>query len=142
MARYVVLFDWTDQGVRNALKDTTVQRVRQARTAWEPLGVRIEAVYWTLGDHDLVAVIDAPDDATLAAGLLQVAAAGNIRTKTLRAFDEGEMEALLSKVGWQNQQEEQQILQQVEQTTAHRPMADLAIGRAPGRTRRTRRTDT
>ena len=33
MARYVVLFDWTDQGVRNALKDTTVQRVRQARTA-------------------------------------------------------------------------------------------------------------
>ncbi len=136
MARYVVLFDWTDQGVRNALKDTTEQRVRQARTAWEPLGVRIEAVYWTLGDHDLVGVIDAPDDATLAAALLQVAAAGNIRTKTLRAFDEGEMEALLSKVGWQNLQEEQQTHQQVEQTTDHRPMAHLAIGRAPGRTRR------
>jgi uncharacterized protein with GYD domain len=46
-----------------------------------------------------VGVIDAPDDATLAAALLQVAAAGNIRTKTLRAFDEGEMEALLEKVG-------------------------------------------
>ncbi len=99
MARYVVLFDWTDQGVRSALKDTTVQRVRQARTAWEPLGVQIEALYWTLGDHDIVAVINAPDDATLAAALLQVAAAGNIRTKTLRAFDEGEMEALLGRLG-------------------------------------------
>ena len=60
MARYVVLLDWTDQGVRSAVKDT-VQRVAHARTAWEPLGVRIETIYWTLGDHDLVAVIDAPD---------------------------------------------------------------------------------
>ncbi len=97
MARYVVLFDWTDQGVRNA-KDT-LQRVAQARAAWESRDVRIEALYWTLGDHDIVAVIDAPDDATLAASLLQLAQAGNLRTKTLRAFDEGEMEALLGQVG-------------------------------------------
>ncbi len=97
MARYVVLFDWTDQGVRNA-KDT-VQRVNQARTAWEPRGVRIEAVYWCLGDHDIVAVVDAPDDAALGAALLQLAGAGNLRTKTLRAFDEGEMEALLGQLG-------------------------------------------
>lgn len=97
MARYVVLFDWTDQGVRNA-KDT-VQRVGQARTAWEPRGVRIEALYWTLGDHDIVGVVDAPDDATLAAALLQLAGSGNVRTKTLRAFDEGEMQALLGQLG-------------------------------------------
>ncbi len=97
MARYVVLFDWTDQGVRNA-KDT-VQRVGQARAAWERRRVRIETIYWTLGDHDIVAVIDAPDDATLAASLLQLAGAGNVRTKTLRAFDEGEMQALLGQLG-------------------------------------------
>ena len=97
MARYVVLFDWTDQGVRTA-KDT-VQRARQARAAWEPRGVRIESIYWCLGDHDIVAVVDAPDDATLGASLLQLAGAGNLRTKTLRAFDEGEMQALLDQVG-------------------------------------------
>ena len=97
MAGYVVLFNWTDQGVRNA-KDT-VQRVGQARAAWEGRGVRIEALYWTLGDHDIVGVIDAPDDATLAASLLQLAGAGNVRTKTLRAFDEGEMQALLGQLG-------------------------------------------
>ena len=97
MARYVVLFDWTDQGVRNA-RDT-VQRVNQARAAWEQRGVRIEAVYWTLGNHDLVGVVDAPDDATVAAALLQLAGAGNVRTKTLRAFDEGEMQAILGQLG-------------------------------------------
>ena len=97
MARYVVLFDWTDQGVRSAKE--TVQRARQARAAWEPRGVRIEALYWTLGGHDIVAVVEAPDDAALGAALLQLAGAGNLRTKTLRAFDEGEMEALLGQVG-------------------------------------------
>ncbi|MCD6032113.1 MAG: hypothetical protein K0S78_4295 [Thermomicrobiales bacterium] len=35
----------------------------------------------------------------VAAALLQVATAGNIRTKTLRAFDEGEMQTLLGKLG-------------------------------------------
>ena len=97
MARYVVLIDWTDQGVRNATD--TVQRVAQAREAWEPHGVRIEALYWTLGNHDIVAVIEAPDDATMAARLLQLAGAGNVRTKTLRAFDEREMQAVLGQLG-------------------------------------------
>ncbi len=97
MARYVVLFDWTDQGVRNA-KDT-VQRVAQARTAFQSMGVNIETIYWTLGDHDIVGVFDAPDDATLAAALLRLAGAGNVRTKTLRAFDEGEMGTILGQLG-------------------------------------------
>jgi uncharacterized protein with GYD domain len=97
MARYVVLIDWTDQGVRNA--SDTLQRVGQARSAWEPRGVRIETIYWTLGDHDIVAVINAPDDATMAASLLQLAGAGNVRTKTLRAFDETEMQFLLGQLG-------------------------------------------
>ena len=92
-----MLFDWTDQGVRNAAD--TVQRVNQARAAWEPRGVRIQAIYWTLGDHDIIGVIEVPDDATLAGTLLQVAGAGNIRTKTLRAFDETEMQAVLVQLG-------------------------------------------
>jgi uncharacterized protein with GYD domain len=97
MARYVVLLDWTDQGIRNA-KDS-VNRSRQARDAFGKLGVTFEALYWTLGAHDIVAVLTAPDDATLAAALLQVAGAGNVRTTTLRAFDESEFGAILGKLG-------------------------------------------
>lgn len=97
MARYVVLIDFTDQGVRSAKE--TVQRSRQARADWERRGVRMEAVYWTLGEHDIVGIVDAPDDATLAATLLELAGAGNVRTKTMRAFDEGEMQAVLDQLG-------------------------------------------
>jgi uncharacterized protein with GYD domain len=97
MARFVVLFDWTDQGVRNA-KDSPA-RVADARAAFKPMGVTIETIYWTLGAHDLVGILTAPDPETLAAALLKVAGAGNVRTTTLRAFDETEFAAVLSKAG-------------------------------------------
>ena len=97
MARYIVLMDWTDQGIRTA-KDS-VKRSSQAREAFQKQGVTIEQLYWTLGSHDLVAVLNAPDGETFAAVLLQLAAAGNLRTTTLRAFDEGEFGAILAKLG-------------------------------------------
>ena len=97
MARFVVLFDWTDQGVRSAKE--SVQRVSQAKTAFKKDGVEIESIYWTLGTHDLVGVLTAPDGETLAAVLLRLGALGNVRTTTLRAFDEGEFRSILSKLG-------------------------------------------
>jgi uncharacterized protein with GYD domain len=54
-------------------------------------GRRVQDIYWTLGAHDLVGIVDAPDDQTLAAVLLAVAGQGNIRTTTLRAFSAEEM---------------------------------------------------
>jgi uncharacterized protein with GYD domain len=97
MARFVVLFDWTDQGVRNA-KDSP-GRVAQASAMLQPMGVTLETIYWTLGAHDLVGILTAPDGETLAAALLKVAAAGNVRSTTLRAFDEAEFGAILGKLG-------------------------------------------
>ena len=96
MPRYVVLIDWTEQGVRN-VKDT-VDRYEAASTQLEGLGVRFEDTYWTLGNHDIVSIVDAPDDESLAAGLLAVAGAGNIRTTTLRAFTADEMRSVVGKV--------------------------------------------
>ena len=96
MPSYVALIDWTDQGVRNF--GDTVDRFEGARGQLEGLGVRFQDIRWTLGTHDLVAVIDAPDDETLAAGLLAVAGQGNIRTTTLRAFTADEMRGIIGKV--------------------------------------------
>jgi len=97
MPRFVVLFDWTEQGVRN-FKDT-VDRYEGARGQLEGLGIQFADIYWTLGSHDIVAIADAPDDESLAAGLLAVAGAGNVRTTTLRAFSADEMRGVLGRVG-------------------------------------------
>ena len=96
MPKYVALIDWTDQGVKG-FKDS-VDRYEAAQSQLQALGVSFEQIYWTLGAHDLVSVIDAPDDETLAAGLLAVAAEGNIRTTTLRAFSGDEMRSVIGKV--------------------------------------------
>ena len=95
MPRYVVLIDWTEQGVRGFKE--SVDRYDAAAGQLESLGIRFVDVYWTLGGHDLVAVVDAPDDGSLAAGMLAVAAGGNIRTTTLRAFSREEMREVLAK---------------------------------------------
>jgi uncharacterized protein with GYD domain len=96
MPTYVALIDWTEQGVRN-FKDT-VDRYEAASGQLEARGVIFKEIYWTLGAHDIVSLIEAPDDETLAAGLLAVAGQGNIRTTTLRAFTADEMKSVIAKV--------------------------------------------
>ena len=95
MPAYIALIDWTDQGVRD-FKDT-VDRYDAAQSAFESLGVRFTDIWWTLGTHDIVATVEAPDDETLAAALLSVAGQGNIRTTTLRAFTREEMRSVIGK---------------------------------------------
>jgi len=89
--------NWTEQGVKTAKESP--QRAAQAREAWKAEGIEIESLFWTLGSLDLVAVISAPDGLDLAAVLLELAGAGNVRTQTLRAFDEAEFNKVLSKLG-------------------------------------------
>jgi uncharacterized protein with GYD domain len=95
MARYVSLIDWTGQGITN-FKDT-VDRYEAAEQQFEELGVRFIDVYWCLGEHDIVAVVEAPDDETVTATLLALGAQGNVRTKTMRAFSRDEMRAVIDK---------------------------------------------
>ena len=58
MPAYVVLMNWTDQGVR-ADRDT-VHRRDQADALAEKYGARIEQVYWTMGHYDIVAISKPP----------------------------------------------------------------------------------
>lgn len=96
MAKYAVLFQWTDQGVKN-VKDS-VNRVDQAQAAFGQLGVKLDDIYWTTGAYDLVGFVDAPDDKSLSAALLQLAGGGNVRTTTLRAFDRDEFKQIIGKL--------------------------------------------
>jgi uncharacterized protein with GYD domain len=97
MARFVVLIDWTEQGIAK-FRDS-VDRYEAAQSEFEALGVRFEGIYWTLGSHDLVSVIEAPDGETLAAALLKLGSGGNLRTTTLRAFSSDEMRGIIDKAG-------------------------------------------
>ena len=94
MATYIVLSDWTQQGVERF--ESSVDRYEAGLSPLEGIGVSVRAIYWTLGNHDMVSIIDAPDEETLAAALLKLTSLGNFRTTTLRAFSADEMRAVIS----------------------------------------------
>ena len=96
MARYIMLLNWTDQGVKGA-RDT-IKRAKAAAGAFEKAGGKLVQCLWTLGQYDLVLTVEAPSDEAITALGLQLGMQGNVRSCTLRAFDEKEMEQILKKV--------------------------------------------
>jgi hypothetical protein len=60
MPRYVLLVDWTEQGLQAV--DHTVDRLEEGRKITETIGCEIEHVWWTQGSHDMVSVVHAPDE--------------------------------------------------------------------------------
>jgi|ERR687896_480951 uncharacterized protein with GYD domain len=97
MATYIVLGQFTDQGIRN-IKDTG-KRAEALKDLARKAGAGLKDVYWTIGQYDIVAIVDAPDDASLTALMLTVGSLGNVRTQSLRAFTAPEMAAILGRVG-------------------------------------------
>jgi uncharacterized protein with GYD domain len=97
MPTYVSLIHWTDQGIKN-YKDTTSRAADFTKLA-ESSGGRVREVLWTVGEYDLVTVVEFPDDDTATATLLRVGSLGNIRSNTMRAFSADEMTAIIGKTG-------------------------------------------
>jgi uncharacterized protein with GYD domain len=96
MASCVLLASYTDQGIRN-IKDTT-KRADAFRALAKHMGAHVKDIYWTLGAYDLVAIIEAADEVVITALSLALAKSGNVRTQTLKAYGQAEMDGILAKV--------------------------------------------
>ena len=96
MATYIVLCNFTDQGIRN-VKDT-VSRAEGVRRMAKDFDVTMKDIYWTLGAYDLAVVFEAADDQAITALCLAIGGMGNVRTQMLRAFNADEMKGVLARV--------------------------------------------
>ena len=65
MATYIVLSNFTEQGMRN-VKDTT-KRADAVKELAKKCGATAKEFYWTLGKYDVVAIFEAPDEASITA---------------------------------------------------------------------------
>jgi uncharacterized protein with GYD domain len=97
MPRYVVLVNWTEQGVRNAKQTLQLQPVLVGELA-DKHGLKLEQAYWTVGPYDMVTIFEAPNDEAMSAHLLEIGSLGNVRTTTLRAYSEEEMSGILQRL--------------------------------------------
>lgn len=96
MPTYIVLGNFTDQGIRN-IKDST-KREDAFRKLCEKMGGQVKDVYRTMGRYDVAAVISVSDDVAMSAIAYSLGSSGNVRTETLRAFTRQETDAALAKM--------------------------------------------
>jgi uncharacterized protein with GYD domain len=96
MATYIMLGQFTDQGIRN-VKETT-KRAEAIKGLAKKVGATVKEVYWTLGEYDVAAIVEAPDDISATAFFLSIGSLGNVRTRTMRAFVSDEMGRVLGKM--------------------------------------------
>jgi uncharacterized protein with GYD domain len=96
MAMYIVLMDWTAQGIKN-VKDT-IKRAKSFENAIEKQGGKSHGCYYTIGRHDFVAIVEAPNDEAIASILYSTGSLGNVRTETLKAFSMDEAANIIEKL--------------------------------------------
>lgn len=93
MPTYIVMSKWTAQGLQDIKQSPT--RLDTERKKYEAAGVKMKNFWMITGRYDMVAVVEAPDDLTLAKAILKSASHGSITTETSRAFTEDEYRQII-----------------------------------------------
>ncbi len=84
MAKHIMLINYTQKGIAN-IKESP-NRAEAARGLARECGAEMTDLYLTMGEYDLVAIVEAPSDDAVAKFALALGSLGNVRTKTLKAF--------------------------------------------------------
>jgi uncharacterized protein with GYD domain len=96
MPTFIVLGNYTEQGVRNIKQ---VANLRQAAEQWTAAqGGRVLGNYMTLGPYDFVFVVELPSPEVALEGALLFGSQGEVRTQTLMAFPTEAAEAIAQRL--------------------------------------------
>jgi uncharacterized protein with GYD domain len=94
MPRYITLIRFTEQGSKDIRQSTA--RARAFAENAGKAGIKTEGQYWTVGTYDGALVLSADSENKVLHALTELAAAGDVRTETLQAFDAKEFDAIVS----------------------------------------------
>jgi len=96
MPTYISFIQYTQQGMQK-IKESPA-RLDHARKGYEASGGKIKDFYLVMGEYDIVIVAELPNDEAVAKLALTLGSAGNIRTRTSRAFTEGEYRKIVQSL--------------------------------------------
>jgi len=82
MPKYLFQASYTPEGARGILKDGGSQRRQAVEELVKSMGGKVEAFYFAFGESDAVAIVDVPDNGTVAAHALAINASGAVHLKT------------------------------------------------------------
>ena len=95
MPTFICFLNWTDQGAKSAKEAN--KRAQAARSMAEKLGGKLLSGYVTTGQYDVVATLEMPNGEAMVKFASAVAASGNARTTTVRAYTPDEFSKLASE---------------------------------------------
>jgi uncharacterized protein with GYD domain len=96
MSSYCILGNYTDQGIR-AIKDSP-KRVDAGRDLAKSMGAELKEFHLALGQFDFIVMMEAPSEDIVARYVLALASRGNVRTTTLKIFDEAQYRSIVGKL--------------------------------------------
>ena len=96
MPIYITLYNWTEQGIKN-VKEAPA-RIQANIKAAEAAGGKVLGVFLTMGQYDIVAISEAPNDEIISAALLTQGMQGNVRSITLKAFTVDQFAGIMEKL--------------------------------------------
>jgi uncharacterized protein with GYD domain len=82
MPKYLVQASYLSEGMKGLLKEGGTRRRLAVDELFASLGGTVEAFYYTFGDEDVFIIGELPDNASAAALVFKVNAAGVTRVKT------------------------------------------------------------
>ena len=97
MPKYLLQASYTPEGTKGLLKEGGSQRRATVEKTLKALGVKIESFYYSLGEHDVCLIVDAPDNVTVAALSMAVNAAAAVRLQTTVLLSTEEIDAATKK---------------------------------------------
>jgi len=96
MATYLMLLNWTDQGIRT-VKDSP-KRLDAARKLAKDMGGELKTFYMTQGSFDAAVIVEMPNEEKIAGFVLKIGSMGNVRTTTLKAYSEDEYRRIIGSL--------------------------------------------
>ncbi|OFW02626.1 MAG: GYD domain protein [Acidobacteria bacterium RIFCSPLOWO2_02_FULL_68_18] len=97
MPKYLIAASYTAEGVKGLARDGGTKRRQAAEAAIKSAGGRLEGFYFAFGERDAYVIVDAPDNASIAAASLAINGSGAVQAKTVVLLTPEEMDQAAKK---------------------------------------------
>ena len=97
MPKYLLKVSYTAEGVKGVLKDGGTKRRQAAEAAVKSTGGSLEAMYFAFGEDDVYCIVDSPDNTSVAAASMAIAASGLVKPTTVVLLTAEEMDQAVKK---------------------------------------------
>ena len=97
MPKYLIQANYVGDGVKGLLKEGGTSRRAATERAIKSLGGTLEAFYYAFGETDAYAIVDVPDNTSMAAIALTAGASGAIAVKTTVLLTAEELDEAVKK---------------------------------------------